>query len=74
MALEEYRNKRNFSETPEPSGSKRPRPRHAAPIFVVQKHRARTLHYDFRLEIDGVLETIDAGRVVRSSGKKRGSR
>jgi bifunctional non-homologous end joining protein LigD len=53
MPLDEYRKKRNFRATPEPKG--RARRSTGAPIFVVQKHQARQLHYDFRLAIDGVL-------------------
>lgn len=56
MALREYRKKRRFDVTPEPSGSKRPRRRRAKGLaFVVQKHRATALHYDFRLEWDGMM-------------------
>ena len=54
--LEEYRAKRNADATPEPFEPKRRR-RRAAPIFVVQRHSARRLHYDFRLEHDGVLRS-----------------
>ena len=50
--LSEYGRKRNRKKTPEPFGSKR---RGKLPIFVVQRHDARRLHYDFRLERDGVL-------------------
>jgi bifunctional non-homologous end joining protein LigD len=53
MSLEEYRRKRKLNETPEPAGSARPADRGC--IFVVQKHAARRLHYDFRLAIEGVL-------------------
>jgi bifunctional non-homologous end joining protein LigD len=52
-ALGRYREKRDFSRTPEPAGGTAADG--AAPRFVVQRHRARRLHYDFRLEIDGVL-------------------
>jgi bifunctional non-homologous end joining protein LigD len=54
MALEEYRRKRDFSKTPEPGGAQAK----AGPSgfgYVIQKHAARQLHYDFRLELDGVL-------------------
>jgi len=55
MSLDEYRRKRNFAETPEPRGRAGARGRRRQPIFVVQKHAASRLHYDFRLEINGVL-------------------
>ena len=54
MALREYRRRRNFARTPEPRGGRRAH-RSRAPSFVVQKHAARNLHYDFRLEHEGVL-------------------
>ncbi len=53
MTLKDYRAKRKFSETPEPVGRARRSSR--THMFVVQKHRASHLHYDFRLAIDGVL-------------------
>src|SRR5438034_4897429 len=54
MSLEAYRRKRDPKETPEPFGSGRGR-RKREPTFVVQRHDARRLHYDFRLERDGAL-------------------
>jgi len=56
MALEQYRAKRNFSTTPEPK-PKVARKADRGDSFVVQKHDARRLHYDFRLELDGVLKS-----------------
>ncbi len=56
-SLSDYRAKRDFERTPEPSGQagEGPAPAPDGPMFCVQKHRARRLHYDFRLEVDGVL-------------------
>lgn len=53
--LNKYKKMRDFSGTPEPSG--RTRKLADAPIFVIQKHRASHLHYDFRLEMEGVLKS-----------------
>jgi bifunctional non-homologous end joining protein LigD len=54
MALEEYKRKRDFKQTPEPPAKVERIERHR---FVVQKHRATRLHYDFRLEMEGVLKS-----------------
>ena len=59
MTLKEYKKKRKFKKTPEPppSVAKKARIAAAKKIFVVQKHFARNLHYDFRLEMYGVLKS-----------------
>jgi bifunctional non-homologous end joining protein LigD len=59
MGLAEYKRKRDFSVTAEPAGSGKSRPKgvKGASRFVIQKHDASRLHYDFRLEMDGVLKS-----------------
>ena len=54
--LERYQSKRDFKHTPEPQADRVPGSKGSL-IFVVQKHAARQLHYDFRLEVDGVLKS-----------------
>jgi len=54
-SLSEYKKKRKFDKTPEP-GPRKKRTK-SGRMFVVQKHRATQLHYDFRLEADGVLKS-----------------
>src|SRR5881396_2094486 len=55
MALEEYKRKRDFRKTPEPEGTVAAKQAERERFFCVQKHLATHLHYDFRLEHNGVL-------------------
>ena len=54
--LKEYRAKRQFGKTPEPMADTVETP-NRMPVFVVQKHDASHSHFDFRLEVDGVLKS-----------------
>jgi bifunctional non-homologous end joining protein LigD len=72
--LSAYQRKRDFARTPEPSGAATTSaPPLAAdlPRFVIQRHRARSLHYDFRLEIDGVLVSWAVPKGVTLDPKAR---
>jgi DNA ligase D-like protein (predicted 3'-phosphoesterase) len=55
VSLKGYKQKRDLARSPEPSGSKRRSGKR--PIFVIQEHEARSSHYDFRIEVDGVLKS-----------------
>lgn len=57
MSLEKYHTKRVFNKTPEPKGENKTSGESKKLIFVVQKHQASHLHFDFRLERDGVLKS-----------------
>src|SRR5256886_12108264 len=57
MGLAEYKRKRDFKKTVEPAGKPLPKKVKGASRFVIQKHAARRSHYDFRLEMEGVLKS-----------------
>ncbi len=60
--LRRYQEMRDFEETPEPAGFRNQRADQGANTFLVQKHRATRLHYDLRLEVDGVLKSFPVPR------------
>jgi len=57
MSGDRYQEKRDFRRTPEPRGEGKRGKGHKQPVFVIQQHDASTLHFDFRLEVDGVLRS-----------------
>src|SRR5690554_142475 len=70
MGLEEYNQKRDFTQTPEPKGSYHGNK--GALRFVIQRHQARRLHYDLRLEMEGVLKSwaVPKGPSMNPSDKR----
>lgn len=69
MSTKTYRQKRNLSRSGEPRGGKR-RPG-KKPVFVIQEHDASTLHYDFRLEADGVLKSWAVPKGLSTDPRKK---
>src|SRR6476660_8587123 len=69
MGLEEYKRKRKFDKTPEPAGEVKKKPGNS---FVIQKHRATRLHYDFRIEMEGILRSwaVPKGPSLNPSEKR----
>ena len=65
--LSEYKSKRRFKETPEPTGGQK---KGEALIYVIQEHHARRLHYDLRLEKDGVLKSWAVPKGIPEVGQK----
>jgi|SRR5215216_5559886 len=55
--LDDYESRRDFSKTPEPRGHVKSKRRTSSLRYVIQEHAASSLHYDFRLELDGVLKS-----------------
>jgi bifunctional non-homologous end joining protein LigD len=72
VSLRDYARKRRFNRTAEPTADIVQRDRAHTPIFVVQLHEARTRHYDFRLEVDGVLKrwAVPKGPSLRPADKR----
>lgn len=68
--LRAYRAKRDLKQTPEPGGARKTRARTRRPRFVVQEHHARRLHWDFRLERDGVLVSWAVPRGIPEDPKR----
>ena len=68
-SLKKYREKRDFRKTCEPQGKKEKSS--VEPMFVIQKHDASRLHYDFRLEVDGVLKSWAVPKGVSTDPRER---
>lgn len=70
MALEKYNQKRDFKQTPEPSGKKADK-KSKQLLFVIQKHEASHLHFDFRIEVNGVMKSWAVPKGVSLDTKTR---
>lgn len=70
-SLKIYRAKRDFRQTSEPEGRPAKKTKKSLPIFVIQKHDASRLHYDFRLEVKGVLKSWAVPKGLSSDPRDR---